>query len=87
VVWTRTIDRQSSGPTEEADLVAENVSDLIDAGMSKGEASTFVSEWFRKTPPGGANRYQDMLKNSQERSTVRTGLRDAVRKKAREMSA
>lgn len=81
VVWTKTLDRQTSGPTEEADLTSDSVSDLVDAGSTADEALAFVEGWFRQSPEDGASTYQDMLKNSQERSTVRTHLRAAVREK------
>ena len=79
IVPTITINVQTSGPFEEADLIGEACSELIDAGMEQSAAVQQVDEWLSEkySDPGISRR--EMLSDPQQRSAVRTAIRRQTR--------
>jgi hypothetical protein len=79
VVPTITINVQTSGPFEEADLIQEACEDLIAAGTAINDASAKVDGWLGESAGDSATSHRDMLADPQQRSVVRSSLRRQVR--------
>jgi hypothetical protein len=86
VIPTMTINVQSAGPFEEADLVAEAYDELVAAGESFGRAEELVEAWLTSRPHAGQSQ-RDRLADAQARSTVRRELRTQVELWVRELEA
>lgn len=79
IVPTITINFQTSGPYEEADLIQEASTDLVAAGQTAIEASVAVDAWLGEPAGDGAVSHRDMLTDPQQRSVVRSALRRQVK--------
>lgn len=75
IVPTITINAQTSGPYEEADLVGDACWELVDGGFEQGRAIYQIDHWLSEkySDPGVSRR--EMLSDPQQRSAVRTALR------------
>lgn len=79
VIPTVTINDQTTGPFDEADLIFEAVSDLTVMGFGAEEAASWVDSWLSEAAvEGGASR-RVTLSDPQQRSAVRSSLRHDVR--------
>lgn len=74
VIPTMTINVQTAGPFEEADLVSEALDALIAAGDKYATAEAKVDAWLGNRAGGGPS-HRDRLSDAQSRSTVRRALR------------
>jgi len=79
VVPTITINVQTAGPFEEADLIQEACEDLTAAGIAIDIASANVDQWLRESAGENATSNREMLADPQQRSAVRSSLRRQVR--------
>jgi len=79
VVPTITIDKETAGPYEEADLLGDACADLIQGGVDSGRALLLVNDWLRELHQTGGPSRQEMLRDPQQRSVVRGALRRQVR--------
>lgn len=77
IVLTSTINDMIEGQFDEADLTCDAVTDLVEVGMEPDEALAKVDAWLDDGPRGSTKR--EALIDPQKRSTVRAGLRKAVR--------
>lgn len=79
VVPTITINVQTSGPFEEAELIQEASADLVAAGRTVDEAATAVDSWLGESAGDGAISRRDRLADPQQRSVIRAALRRQVK--------
>jgi hypothetical protein len=79
IVPTITINLQTSGPFEEADLTQEACDDLLAAGRTIADAMTIVDHWLDEAGGASETSHRDMLADPQQRSSVRASLRRQVR--------
>lgn len=79
VIPTVTIDEQTSGPFEEADLLGEACSDLVNAGKDPHEALQMADAWLSGSQVDGGVSRRQLLGSAQERSTVRISMRRWLR--------
>lgn len=77
VIPTMTINAQSAGPFEEADLVGEATDDLVAAGEPILQVEATLEAWLSDRSHGGPSQ-RDRLADAQARSTVRRELRTQV---------
>lgn len=80
-VPTLTINEMIAGQFDEADLIGDTVTELVDAGLEPEEARAKVDAWLDDGPRGTTKR--EALNDPQKRSTVRAELRMAAREWAR----
>jgi hypothetical protein len=87
VVPTITINSQTAGPFEEADLVGDACDELVGAGMALELALEEIDAWLseRFSDPGSSRR--EMLGDPQQRSSIRTALRQQTRTWKNELDA
>ena len=79
VIWTKTIDAQTSGPAEETDIRADMVDELLQNGWQVDAAKAAANDWLDVQPGGkGTHRRRQMLIDPQKRA--------AIRKEARQFS-
>jgi hypothetical protein len=79
IVPTITINVQTSGPFEEAELIQEACDDLVSAGHTIAQALTTVDLWLGEAIGGRKVTHRDLLADPQHRSSVRASLRRQVR--------
>jgi hypothetical protein len=79
VIPTITINAQSIGPFEEADLISDATLDLIAAGIDSPEATQLLDDWLGNPHTQGGVSRREMLANAQHRSAVRSTLRRQVK--------
>lgn len=78
VVPTATLHESIAAEHEEADLIGEEVGDLVAAGHDALEAAGLVDDWL-DTREGGRRR-RELLRDPQARSGVRRRLREETRR-------
>lgn len=86
VIPTMTINAQSAGPFEEADLVGEAYDELVAAGEPIARAEVRLERWLSDRAYGGPSQ-RDRLADAQSRSTVRRELRTQVDQWVHELRA
>lgn len=86
VIPTMTINAQSAGPFEEADLVGEAYDELVAAGDPIARAGVKLERWLSDRSQGGPSQ-RDRLGDAQSRSTVRRELRTQVDQWVHELQA
>jgi len=80
VVWTETINANTSGPAAEAELAWEMIDEFVDRGWTVEAAVNAVDAWLNLRVGGKrARRYREMLLSPQERSSVRAAARRFAR--------
>jgi hypothetical protein len=79
VVPTITINAQTSGPFEEADLIQEACDDLVGGGKTVDESLLLVDAWLGDIAAEGSPSRRDMLADSQQRSVIRSTLRKQIK--------
>lgn len=79
IVPSITINAQTSGPFEEADLMQEACDDLMSAGRNFSDAVGAVDQWLGEAAGGRNSTNRDLLADPQQRSSVRVNLRRQVR--------
>lgn len=78
VIPTITINIQSSGPFEEADLIQEAVESLTSGGRTINEAAQLADAWLGESPNGSESRREE-LADPQHRSVVRAAMRKQLK--------
>lgn len=79
VIPTMTLNAQSTGPFEEADLVSEGCWELTEVGWDSALALQKVDEWLGESQVQGGPIRREMLSSAQHRSVVRTALRQNIK--------
>lgn len=80
VVPTITINAQTAGPFEEADLVYEACADLVEAHKCTAEAAAaLIDDWLGAGEADGGPSRRQLLADPQQRSTVRASLRRQIK--------
>ena len=78
IIMTSTINAQTSGPYDEADLAGDACRELVDAGQDPQAAMLLVDDWLGSVPDGGTDDRRRMLTDPQQKSAVRSSLRRQV---------
>jgi hypothetical protein len=86
VIPTATINLQTAGPFEEADLVEEACSELTVKGEARHRAEAQIDDWLSAHPTGALSR-RERLNDPQARSTVRRELRSQLDQWSREIES
>lgn len=78
VVPTARLAESTSGPFDEADLIADSISDLVAGGMLPSAALQWVETWFGEQYLASGGSRRDALNDRQSVAGVRASLRKAV---------